>query len=513
VRPMETMTTIETQSRGWEEVPGLLQSVWRYKWMIAAAVLVGGLLGYGWASRQPTVYQAASRVFLADPPSALNGAPAGEPDRYLRNQAELIGSSEVLRRAAELSGGKLSAGALAQRLNVDPSQDADVLTITMSDSTAEGAAELANVVGAAYERFAAEQSRATLERLRDTRSRLEARLAGIQSRLAESPNDGPLVRQREAVSQELSDIERQLLDMELLAGSNRILMRERAGVPEQPILPAPRRSMAIGMLFGLVGSGALAWWLGGRQSARAAHVPAARGWKLQEGNGSIDLPTPQNGSVRRLVPSDEAGGIAPSPSTPAPDPDLACSTLRDAVVRLDAALLDPPLEPVFEALPRLMVEEIISRMSMDLVVILLDDGKGSFEVAGGVGLRPEEYDMVVPHSHEALHQAVWDGLGIVVPNGNRSKMETADLPGGLTADALLMVPLVQSSTLLGMLLIGRRSGNGRPDATFNDEEIRQGLWFAGEFAPVVHVLSVADELRDSLQALGSVRDERDPHVS
>jgi capsular polysaccharide biosynthesis protein len=482
--------------------------------MIAAAVLLGGLLGYGWASRQPTVYQAVSRVFLADPPSTPNGAaPAGQPERYLRNQAEVIASSEVLQRAAELTGGKLSAGALAQRLNVDPSQDADVLTIYMSDSSAEGAAELANAVGAAYERFAAELSRASLERLRDSRSRLEARLASIESRLAASPNDGRLVRQRDAVSQELSDIERQLLDVEVVAGSNRILMRERAGVPEQPIQPAPRRSMAIGMLFGLVGSGALAWWLSGRQSARVAHVATARGWKVQEGYGSIDLPTPQNGSARRLVPSDEAGGVAPSPSTPAPDPDLAWSTLRDAVVRLDAALVDPPLEPYFEALPRLMVEEVTSRMSTDLVVVLLDDGKESFKVAGGVGLRPEEYDIVVPHSHEALRKAVWDGLGIVAPNGNRSGMETADLPGGLTADVLLMVPLVQSSTLLGMLLIGRRSGNGRPDATFNDDEVRQGLRFAGEFAPVVHVLTVADELRDSLRVLGSVRDERSPNSS
>jgi hypothetical protein len=64
-----------------------------------------------------------------------------------------------------------------------------------------------------------------------------------------------------------------------------------------------------------------------------------------------------------------------------------------------------------------------------------------------------------------------------------------------------------------MLLIGRCSGNGRLDATFNDEEIRQGLRFAGEFAPVVQVLSVADQLRDSLRVLGSVRDERDPHFS
>lgn len=510
------MTTIETQSRGREELPGLLQSAWRYKWLIAAAVLVGGLLGHGWASRQPTVYVAVTRV-LMDPSTLATGAPpaGGEPERYLRNQAELIGSSEVLQRAVRLSGGKLSGGALRQRLNVIVSQDADVLTISMSDSSAERAAELANAVGAAYEGYAAEQSRATLKQLRSARSRLETRLDNIQAQLAESRNDGRLGRQRDVVAEELVEIERQLLDAERLAGSNRVLMRELAAVPGQPVQPAPRRSMAIGMLFGLVGSGALAWWLSGRQAARAAHEPTARGWKLQEGDGSVDLRVPQNGSVRRLRRFDEADRVAPSASTLANDPNLAGSTLRDVIVRLDTALVDTPLEPYFEVLPRLMVEEITSRLSTDLVVVLLDNGEGSFEVAGGVGLRPEEYDMIVPPSHRALRQAIWDGLGILnggILNGSRSEIETADLPGGRTADALLMIPLVQNSTCMGMLLLGRRSSNGRGLAAFSDEEIRQGITFAREFTPVVQVLSVADQLRDSLRVLGSIREEHDPRL-
>jgi capsular polysaccharide biosynthesis protein len=509
------MTTIETQPRGWEEVPGLLQSAWRYKWMIAAAVLVGGLLGYGWAARQPTVYEGVSRVFLADPSSVLatGAAPAaGEPQRYLRNQAELVTSSEVLRRAAELSGRELSGGALHQRLRLDVSQHADVLTIHMSDSTAEGAAELANAVGAAYERFAAEQSRAALEQLRRARSRLETRLAGIQAQLAESPNDGRLVRQRDAASEGLVEIERQLLAAEPLAGTNRILLRERAGVPGQPVAPAPRRSMAIGVLFGLVGSGALAWWLGGRQAGRTAHESTTRGWKLQEGNGSVDLPTPQNGSVRRLERLEEADRVVPSAFTLARDPNLDWNALSDAIMRLDTTLADTPLEPYFEVLPRTMVETITSRLPMDLVVVLLDNGEGSFEVAGGVGLRPEESDMLVPQSHVALRQALWDGLGIVRP-GDQSVMETADLPGRRMADALLMVPLVQGSTWLGMLLLGRRSGNGRPDAAFSEEEVGQVIWDAMQFAPVVHALSVADQLRESLRALRSIREDAQPRSS
>jgi hypothetical protein len=40
------------------------------------------------------------------------------------------------------------------------------------------------------------------------------------------------------------------------------LLRERAAVPKQPSLPSAGRPVAIGMLVGLLASGALAWWLG-----------------------------------------------------------------------------------------------------------------------------------------------------------------------------------------------------------------------------------------------------------
>ena len=67
----ETMSTIHSQPGGGDAMGGLLQGVWRYRWLITAAVLLGALLGYGWAARQPTLYEGVSRVVLANfcPPS------------------------------------------------------------------------------------------------------------------------------------------------------------------------------------------------------------------------------------------------------------------------------------------------------------------------------------------------------------------------------------------------------------------------------------------------------------
>jgi capsular polysaccharide biosynthesis protein len=488
------MTTFETSSGGWDEVPGLLQSAWRYKWMIVAAVLIGALFGYGWASRQPTLYEGVSRIFLVGPSTVPGAAPqpAIEPERYLRNQAELMGTSEILKLAAARAGSRVPPRVLGQRLEVDVAPNSDVITIHVVDSTAQGAAQLASAVGAAYEEFIAEQSRRAADQLRDERSRLETRLAGIQADLATKPNDGRLQRQRDAVSDELLDIERQLLTTVRVAGTNPVGVREDAGVPDQPVQPAPRRAMGIGMLFGLVGSGALAWWLGGRRASRRVRKPAGR-----RGNAS------KGRAVPRQVSPDTARDIAaPIVSTLAQDPNIDWEALTDLMVRLDMTVADASLTPYFDALPRVMVREVTSGLSTDVVALLLDNGAETFRVVGGVGLLPEEYRRVVDRNHEALQYALWNGVG-VVPSQNGAQLATGDLPGGRTAEALAMVPLVQGSSWLGMLCFGRSADNGHPAKAFTDEEIAYGVRCAMEFSPVIQALLVADRLQQALKALRS----------
>jgi capsular polysaccharide biosynthesis protein len=493
------MTTIETHPRGWDEVPGLLQSAWRYKWMIAAAVLLGAVVGYGWSSRQPTLYEGVSRVLLADP-STIPGVPpqqAGEPERYLRNQGELMSTQEVLKRAAARSGGRASPGELGQRLNVDVAPDSDVITIRVVDSTADGAAELASSVGAAYEEFIAERSRQAADDLRAARARLETRLRAIQAELTAKPNDDRLQRQREAASGELLEIERQLLTTVRAAESNPVGVREDARVPEQPIQPAPRRATAIGMLFGLVGSGALAWWLSGRRVARRGRKRLTGGGKAGDWDGALTRP----GS-----PEPAGDIVEPILYTLAKDPNIDWEAVTDLMVRLDMTLAGASLAPYLEAVPRVMVKEVTSGLSTDVVAVLLDNGGGSFRVAGGMGLLPDEYRRVVDQNHEALRHAFWNGVGIV-PSGNGAHLATADLPGGRTAETLVMVPLVQDSYWLGMLCFGRRGDYSQPVNRFTNDEIAYGIRCAVNFTPVIQTLIVADRLQQALRALRSFRND------
>src|SRR5215216_4545825 len=120
----ETMSTFQSQPSSGNAVGRLLRFTWRYKLLIAAAVLLGALLGYGWAARQPTLYQGVARVILVvgSDRTALPGEapyPPGDPESYLRSQAQLMSSSPVLERAVTLSGSRISAETLRQRLEVE----------------------------------------------------------------------------------------------------------------------------------------------------------------------------------------------------------------------------------------------------------------------------------------------------------------------------------------------------------------------------------------------------------
>ena len=269
------MSTVHGQSPGGNVVGRLLQSAWRYKGLIAATMLVGALLGYGWAARQPTLYQGVARVFLevpgsTSPPGDVLPVTPVDPGQYVRQQAQQVRSAPVLERAVKLTGNRISAETLRQRLEVEAAQDADVLTIRVVDSTATGAARLADAVATAYDQFLARQLRARAldmaRQLQNRQSELKTRLAEIDAKLADEPNNPVLRAHRDGLVRQLSAIQSTL--MQLITAAERTrpgLMLERAAVPKQPISPSPGRTMVIGMLLGLLVSAVLVWWLTRRQ--------------------------------------------------------------------------------------------------------------------------------------------------------------------------------------------------------------------------------------------------------
>jgi hypothetical protein len=269
------MSTIHSQPGGGDAVGRLRQSVWRYKGLIVAAVLVGALLGYGWAARQPTLYEGVSGMRMVPCPTDL--CPS------FRSLAGRMRSSEVLQRAVRLSGGRISAVTLAQRLEVQITPDPRLIKIRVVDSTPEGAAALANGVTLAYREVVIDQDHKVIQRMRSHMlSALKTRLARIVAELAGRPNDRGLRDQRNALAAQLPQLEGPYYPAEAAVRVDRYLRRDVAAVPDQPIQPRPGRmvTIAIGMLVGFLAVAVLAWWHTRRQGPKSQSSTPEQGPEL-----------------------------------------------------------------------------------------------------------------------------------------------------------------------------------------------------------------------------------------
>jgi capsular polysaccharide biosynthesis protein len=526
------MERFDREPREVDEAPGILQSAWRYKWILVTAALLGALLGYVVEARQPTLYEGVSRLLVSTRGDELAGnAPefGQEPERFLRNQAEVIRSWPVMELATELSGVGVSPGELSARTTVEVASDSDVITVRVLNATPRGAARLADAVGRAYSRFVAAQSRSTAaeavnqleKRERDLNSRLDE-LAGTV-RLA--PNDRSLEAEQKVLQQQLEETVRQRVANQGRVQIDPVELRERAATPLHPAQPAPRRAAAAGLLFGLVVSGALAWWLNSRRaeqpgwqagrepSGQPSAVPGADSeWPV----GGPATSRPATLAAGRPVEDEdlnESEHTAPAfiaawklPDAPVTDgPD----SLIDLFARLDAILRSEDPGRQLQDWSQAMAAGVIMRVHADMVAILRDNGEGWLEVAGDFGLVGDERNLLVDPNHDVLRQTLADGVGIFQDADRLRAAAAAGLPGSRTAEeVVVMVPLVQGHSWVGMLLVGRRSENGHGATAFDDNEVENIILYAVDIAPTVQALSLLYRLDGSLRAFHGSRSEQ-----
>lgn len=264
--------------------PGLVEAVWKYRRLVVLATLVAAVSAFGLSFLQETMYRGEARLILADPRN--QGVfdvtrVVIDPSRYVRNQAERITSSVVLSRAVELEGGRLSLEEAADRVEVEPALNLDLITIRALDPTPEGAASLADSVAEAYQQIVGEEvqrnAEAAIAELEQTRAELEARVDELTARLRADPNDPVTLAERDAAVSQIAELKtraEQIAVDAALFGSG-VELFEPAEVPESPARPQPVRNAALGGLLGLMASAAWAWWQADRtQSADRRHDPA-----------------------------------------------------------------------------------------------------------------------------------------------------------------------------------------------------------------------------------------------
>jgi hypothetical protein len=515
----------------WQDGPGLLGSAWRYKWFLAAATLVGALLGVGFSSLQPTLYEGAATILLVD--GNTGQAPANvDPDRWLQNQVNVMTSESVLSEASKRHGGGLTLGEVRGRVAVEASADADVITIHARDSTPRGAARLANSVALAYDHVVAQDIRQRaaggIATAQAEEERLRQRLAQLEQELAARPGSDALKVEVGTVTERLQSVlaEQLRLEQDANRADDGVIRLERATIPTGPVQPQRRRNTAGGALLFLLASAVVAWTLAGRRPAvdRRSLAIARSGIGSQSaeaGDGLRARPTvwaarsdtvradtngsrPANSGIPRRDNYAEPAGYGPTweeedgkatglqkvdadgpqPRTPPLTPELivAFDRLTEHLQEVMETLRVDGWSVAEQSLPQLEAEKAAQQFGLEVAVILLDDGRGRLKVAGEVGLGPIERDKAIRYDSDVYIQ-VFDGGPRLAAEEDRAMFVGAGIPLD-AAESLLMVPLIHEDVGFGLLVANVHTNGGGPTKV-DDRRIEGVTAYAGVIVPTL----------------------------
>ena len=285
---------VDGPSNEWQEGPGLVASVWRYRWLVAVAVLVGGLAAYVWSPRQPVRCEGDVHVYLD------TGSDNPDPGRLVHSQAEFLTSPAVLDRATALTGHRLTSKELRDRLTVEPATNSDLITIRVLEATPQEAAKLAGTVVRAYREVLSEQTSSHAKQevsgLEYRQEQLGEEIRSSASSFASKPGDPVPQANLQAKQGELDGLADQIEAANRTARSGRSLetKQERAAVPDEPAQHKPLRTAAIGALLAFFTAAGLAWWLSGRRPDLERQDASHRGLRGINGDErtGLDMSSP-----------------------------------------------------------------------------------------------------------------------------------------------------------------------------------------------------------------------------
>jgi succinoglycan biosynthesis transport protein ExoP len=209
-------------------------------WIIVLTTTIVVLTAVLLSLRQPRLYEASAEVFLnaRDPAASLANVPvpSTDPVRELGTQANLAQTPAVANRALKLARiPALTAGELLTHSSVTPAASADILKFSVSWPDAKQASVLASAYARAYTAY---------RRALDTGSLVRARRQ-VEQRMDELERSGG---RDSAIYADLVDKDQQLRTLEVLQGSNALLVRGAGNAAQ--IQPKPVRN---GILAGILG--------------------------------------------------------------------------------------------------------------------------------------------------------------------------------------------------------------------------------------------------------------------
>jgi hypothetical protein len=493
--------SVQRAPQEWDAGPDLLDSLWRHKWLIALAALVGMVAAYGWSSRQPVRYEATLEMDFSSVVAQASGDQ--DPQRVLQNQVQLLNSPTVLGQVARLSGRPLTRAQVKDRVSVEAAGDSDVITIRALDATPKAATDLAERVPRAYQRVLNERAKRTVASLQRAQDEAAAHLAEVQAALRTDPNNPSLKADLTAATNALTRAAeaKQAATRPGVAEAAIALAQDTDAVAgDEPAQPQPTRAAAVGALLGLAVSVALVSWRTGQQLRAGG---AARPVEEVEEPGrdlavlAAEADRPPNGhpgevrlldSVTRQLHRPEAPWrrgrqgrdrrAAPTEVQRPADGINDFTQLTASIQRIFRSLEGHRYRLYEQNVPQMAADDIANWFPVDLAVVLLDNDQGKLQVAGSVGLSSFEQHMTIEDNGQLLLQVVEMGSRMV-DEDERSRLAAANVPGS-QAQTLIVVPLIYDQVAFGMLLMG---GDSADQAALVQGDVDRVRTWARDIAP------------------------------
>lgn len=245
--------------------------LWQARGLLVLTALLSAVIAYGASQLLPPTYEASARLLLVDPRTSGrygDNAMVIDPTRYARNQAQKIRSRAVLEAALARSGAALSRTEFEEVVEVTPSTELDLITVTALGPSAQEAARRADAVAEAFQDVESASVRSDARRevqgLAADVEQLDQRISAAQEELTAAAGGEArpaaldvLIEQRSALQDRIRSI-----DTESSLFGAGVDLFEAAEEPRQPSSPRSLLNAAAAAVLATIAAGGITWLRG-----------------------------------------------------------------------------------------------------------------------------------------------------------------------------------------------------------------------------------------------------------
>jgi succinoglycan biosynthesis transport protein ExoP len=259
-------------------------------WPVTAAIVISLTVAvFVVSTLVPDVYEARARIVMDDRPGVFAPGDAETVERRLSTVREMLLTRQVLTRAAAGIEGE-SPGSLEEKVRSSVDQDANFVDVRAADSTAAGAAAIANAVARSFLSIDAAAERRRLAR---ARTQLERTLGEARGSA-----------ERRAIQEQLSE-----LSISGAAVGSDLALAEPARPPADPSSPRPVRNsvfaFAAAVFLGVLAALGIGHLVprvtGGRELSLLARAPIVAAVPVGRWRGVGHLASAAYGELRNSV--------------------------------------------------------------------------------------------------------------------------------------------------------------------------------------------------------------------